>query len=186
MEDEKIIRLFFLRDEAALHHTAQKYGTRLRSISFGITADERTAEECENDTYLQAWNSIPPNEPKTYFYAFLSRIVRHISIDRCRKRMSLKRSGYLVELTDELAACLPTSDDVACTMDAKMLGETINRFLLTLSQEKRIIFIRRYFYLNSISEISHRLSISESKVKTTLFRVRNDLRSYLIKEGYTP
>ena len=184
MEDEKIIQLYFLRDESALRHTADKYGARLRNISFGITSDEQTAEECENDTYLEAWNSIPPSDPKTYFYAFLARIARYISIDRCRERKSLKRDGHIVELTDELAACLHTSDGVESKMDAKMLGEAISRFLFTLSDEKQVIFMRRYFYLDSIADISRRLSISESKVKTTLFRIRNSLRVYLIKEGY--
>ena len=185
MEDEKIIELFFLRDEKALKRTAEKYGARLRSVSFGITSDEQTAEECENDTYLEAWNAIPPNEPRTYFYAFLARIVRHISIDRCRERKSLKRDAYIVELSRELAESVPASDSVESKMDAKALGEAISRFLLTLSDEKQIIFMRRYFYMDSIDEISRRLSVSESKVKTTLFRMRNSLRDYLIKDGYT-
>ena len=185
MEDERIIRLYFLRDESALEHTAEKYGAKLRSVSFGITSDEQTAEECENDTYLKAWNSIPPNEPNTYFYPFLARITRHISIDRCRERKSLKRDTHIVELTNELAACLPASDGVESKIDAKMLGEAISRYLLTLSDEKQVIFMRRYFYLDSIAEISSRLSISESKVKTTLFRIRSSLREYLIKEGYS-
>ena len=184
MEDEKIIRLYFLRDESALEYTADKYGARLRALSFGITSDEQTAEECENDTYLEAWNSIPPNEPKSYFYAFLARIARHISIDRCRKRKSLKRNAHIVQLSDELAACLPASDSVENEIDAKMLGEAISRYLLTLSDEKQVIFMRRYFYLDSIAEISSRLSMSESKVKTALFRIRSSLRDYLIKEGY--
>ncbi len=184
MEDERIIQLYFLRDETALEHTAEKYGARLRSLSFGITSDEQTAEECENDTYLEAWNAIPPSEPKTYFYAFLARIVRHISIDRCRERKSLKRDAHFVELTDELASCLPASDGVESKMDAKMLGEAISRYLLTISDEKQVMFMRRYFYLDSIAEICSRLSISESKVKTSLFRIRNSLRDYLIKEGY--
>ncbi len=184
MEDERIIQLYYLRDESALEYTSDKYGSRLRSLSFGITSDEQIAEECENDTYLEAWNSIPPNDPKTYFYAFLARIARHISIDRCRERKSLKRGAHIVELSDELAACLPAYDGVEGKMDAKMLGEAISRYLLTISDEKQVMFMRRYFYLDSIAEISSRLSISESKVKTTLFRMRNSLRDYLIKEGY--
>ena len=185
MEDEKIVQLFFHRDETALQHTADKYGSRLRSVSFGITSDELIAEECENDTYLEAWNRIPPNNPASYFYAFLARIVRHISIDRYRELKSLKRNAKIVELTDELASCIPASDSIDSKIDAKMLGEAISRFLLTLSDEKQLIFMRRYFYLDSIAEISSRLSVSESKVKTSLFRIRNSLRNYLIKDGYT-
>lgn len=185
MEDDQIVRLFLERDESAIRFTSEKYGTRLRALSLGITSDLQTSEECENDTYFEAWNRIPPNDPKTYFFAFLARIIRHISIDRCRERTSLKRKGYVVELSEELGMCLPTADDVDSAVDTKMLGETISHFLLTLSQEKRVMFMRRYFYLNTVSEISSRLSISESKVKTSLFRIRNDLLDYLIKEGYT-
>lgn len=185
MEDEKIVQLYLDRDEAAIQNTAVKYGARLRSLSFGITSDEQTAEECENDTYLKAWNQIPPSEPKTYFYAFLARITRFISIDRCRERASLKRSSYIVELTEELEMCLPATGDAEELLDAKLLGETINRFLLTLPDEKQVIFMRRYFFLDTVSQISDRLSISESKVKVTLFRVRSDLRNFLIKGGYT-
>ncbi len=185
MEDAKIVQLYLERDETAIRHTAVKYGSRLRSLSFSITSDDLTSEECENDTYLETWNRIPPNEPKTYFYAFLARITRHISIDRCRERTSLKRKGHIVELSEELEMCLPASNDVDSVVNAKILGEAISQFLFTLSQEKRVIFMRRYFYLDTVSEISRRLSLSKSKVKTSLFRIRNDLRDYLIKEGYT-
>ena len=185
LEDEKIVQLYLERDETAIRHTAEKYGLRLRALSFGITSDRQTSEECENDTYYEAWKRIPPNEPKEYFYAFLARITRHISIDRCRERASLKRNGLIVELTEELEMCLPAYDDVDRVIDAKMLGEAINRFLLTLSREKRVIFMRRYFFLDNVSAIAKRCSVSESKVKTSLFRIRKDLKDYLNKEGYT-
>ncbi len=93
MEDEAIVELYLHRDEAALRHTAEKYGSRLRSLSYGILNDPETAEECENDTYLSAWNSIPPHEPRSYFYAFLARITRNLSLSRCRERNRLKRRG---------------------------------------------------------------------------------------------
>ena len=101
MEDHKIVRLFLERDEAAIRFTSEKYGSRLRMLALCITSDMQTSEECENDTYLEAWNRIPPHEPKTYLFAFLARIIRHISIDRCRERTSLKRNGYVIELTQE-------------------------------------------------------------------------------------
>lgn len=185
MEDEKIVEEYLNRNEAAVKDTADKYGARLRSLSYSIVADHMTAEECENDTYMEAWNRIPPNKPVTYFYAFLACITRHISIDRCRKRSVLKRKGYIVELSKELELCLPSSDDVESVLNEKLLGEAIGRFLRTLPREKRIIFMRRYFYLDSVSDIARHCSISESKVKTTLFRTRNNLRIYLVKEGYT-
>ena len=180
MEDERIVALYLARDEDALRHTKDKYGERLRRLSYGITADLSIAEECENDAYLQAWSLIPPNEPRTYLYAFLARITRHISIDRCRGK-----SAVVVELTDELSACLPSPDDVSEEVGAKLLGEEISRFLLTQSWDKRVIFMRRYFFADSVAEIAKRLGFSESKVKTSLFRTRNDLKAHLLKEGYT-
>ena len=185
MEDEKIIRLYLDRDESAISETAKKYGSRLRAVSYRITCDMETSEECENDTYMETWNRIPPSEPFDYFFAFLARIIRAASIDRCRERTSLKRSAYIAELTEELENCLPAGGDAEEALDAKLLGETISRYLLTLSDEKQLIFMRRYFYLDSISEISGKLSASESKIKMTLSRLRNGLREYLIGEGFT-
>lgn len=111
MDDTTIIDLYFARDEAAIRHTAEKYGGRLRALSHGIVQDMQTAEECENDTYLQAWNAIPPHDPKEYLYAFLARITRHISLNRCRDRRRLKRSAYICELSAELEQCIPAPDD---------------------------------------------------------------------------
>ena len=184
MEDDKIVQLYLDRDESAIRFSSEKYGSRLRALSLGITSDLQTSEECENDTYLQAWNLIPPNEPGTFLYAFLARIIRHISIDRCRERSSLKRDGYIVELSEEMEMCLPASEDVESRVVEEELGKAISNYLHTLSQEKRVIFVRRYFYLDSIAEISKRCAISESKVKSSLFRTRNGLREYLIGEGY--
>lgn len=186
MEDESIIQLYLERDEDAILRTSEKYGSRLRGIAYGITLDRETAKECEIDTYLNVWKQIPPHEPKTYFFAFLARITRFIAIDRCWERLALKRGMCISLLTEELASCLPSSDNVEDETVAKLLGEEISRFLYTLPEEKQIMFLRRYFYLDAVSEISDRLSISESKVKTSLFRIRNDLRRHLVKEGYMP
>lgn len=185
MEDNIIVQLFLDRDENAISQTAEKYGSRLRAVSYSITRDIETAEECENDTYLEAWNRIPPSEPRYYLYAFLTRIIRTCSIDRCRERSRLKRNGVIIELTEELENCIPAVNDVADDVEAKLLGEAISRYLYALSDEKQVIFVRRYFYLDTVSEIAKRLSISNSKVKTTLFRIRNNLREHLIAEGYT-
>ena len=185
MEDEMIVQLYLNRDENAIRLSAEKYGTRLRALSLGITSDIQTSQECENDTYLQAWKLIPPNEPRTYLYAFLARIARHISIDRCRERSSLKREGFLTELNKEMEECLPSAENTENSVDEKELAELIGKYLQTLSQEKRVIFVRRYFYLDSVAQISKRCAVTESKVKSSLFRTRNGLREYLIKEGYT-
>lgn len=185
MDDSRIVELYLLRDETAIGQTSEKYGTRLRSLAYGIVNDRQTAEECENDTYYEAWNRIPPHKPTSYLYAFLARITRHISLNCCRDRNRLKRSAFICELSAEMEQCIPTPDDVECRMDDMALSEAINGFLGLLDEEKRIIFIRRYWYLDSIAAISKRLALSESKVKTTLFRCRNLLREHLEKEGYT-
>lgn len=182
MSDNEIVELYLRRDEDALKETAQKYGARLQKLAYGIVADRQTAEEIENDAYLEAWNTIPPHEPRSYLYAFLARIVRHMSLNRCRDRARLKRSALIVELSRELEECIPAPDDIECRADDMALGEAINGFLRSLSEEKRNVFIRRYFYLDTVAEISLRFGISESKVKTMLHRLRNRLREHLEKE----
>ena len=185
MDDKGIVELYLLRDENAIKETSDKYGSRLRALAFGIVADAMTAEECENDTYLEAWNSIPPHTPRGYLYAFLARIIRHISLNCCRDRDRLKRQAFICELSREMEECIPAPDDEGCRVDDTALGEALNRFLASLDSQKRNIFVRRYWYMDSVSDISRRYSVSESKVKTTLFRCRNKLREFLEKEGYT-
>lgn len=185
LDDKKIVELFLKRDESAIDHTSQKYGMRIRSLSYGIVGDLSTAEECENDTYMETWNAIPPNAPKDYLYAFLARITRHISLNCCRNRKRLKRSAYICELSTEMEQCIPAPNDCDCRIDDILFAEAINSFLSSLNTEKRNIFLRRYWYLDSISDIAKRFGLSESKVKTTLFRSRNKLREHLKKEGYT-
>lgn len=185
MDDEKIVELYLSRDEAALANTSDKYGTRLRNLANNILEDISAAEECENDTYMEAWNSIPPHEPRAYLFAFLARITRHISLDCCRKRSRMKRSAILTELVDEVEQCIPAPDDTAGQVDGIVLGEVISAFLRRLPEERRNVFLRRYWYLDSVATISKRFALTESKVKSILFRSRNELRGYLVKEGYT-
>jgi len=185
LNDDEIVRLYLRRDEAAVEQSAEKFGARLRSLAYGIVCDLQTAEECENDTYMEAWNSIPPHEPYDYLYAFLAHITRHIALNCCRDRSRLKRSAFICELSEEMEQCIPSPNDAECHLNDMVLKEAINGFLCTLSEEKRNIFLRRYWYLDSIAAISKRFALSESKVKTTLFRCRNQFREYLKKEGYT-
>ena len=185
MDDGRIVELYLCRDEAAIEETAKKYGARLRSLANGIVADRQTSEEVENDTYMESWNSIPPHEPRDYLYAFLARIARHLSLNRCRERSALKRSAHVCELSLELEECIPAPDDTECRIDGMVLGEAIGGFLGTLNSEYRKIFLRRYWFLDSVSDIAKRYGVSESKVKTALFRCRAELRDYLEKEGYT-
>ena len=182
MEDREIVALYFARSEDAIELTAEKYGARLRLLADRILEDEKDAEECVSETYLAAWNSIPPHEPASYLYPYLARITRHLAIDRCRSRARAKQS--LTELTDEMAECIPASGGPEEAADARLLGETIGRWLRTLTAEKRIIFLRRYWYMDTIGDIAQRLGIGQSKVKTTLHRCRKELRAFLEKEGY--
>lgn len=184
LDDSEIVDLYLQRDERAIKSTAEKFGSRLCALSYSIVEDMQTSEECENDTYMEAWKMIPPHEPRDYLYAFLARITRHISLNRCREQSSLKRSALICELSSELEQCIGAPDDVECRIDDISLGKAINGFLGTLDKEKRSIFIKRYWYMQSVFEISQDLAISESKVKTTLFRCRSRLRRYLEKEGY--
>ena len=184
MEDSDIVDLYLRRDEAAIRYTAEKFGVRLRPLAHSIVGDRQTAEECENDTYWEAWRAIPPHEPRQYLFAFLARITRHLALNRCRDQSRLKRSALICELSAELEQCIPAPDDLQCRMDELALRESLNGFLHTLSPEKRNIFLRRYWYLDSIADIARRFSLSESKVKTTLFRCRGQLRTYFEKEGH--
>ena len=137
MDDNRIVDLYFSRDEAAILETSKKYGSRLRNVAYGIVENLPTAEECENDTYMEAWNSIPPHEPKTYLFAFLARSTRQIALDFCKERSRLKRSAFISELSAELEQCIPASDDTERHIDAMVLCEAINTFLATLGDEKR-------------------------------------------------
>ncbi len=185
LDDFKIVELYLSRDESAIPHTAQKYGAKLRQIANSILNNMASAEECENETYLEAWNSIPPNEPRTYLFAFLGRITRHLAIDECRKNTSQKRHALFCELTQEMEQCIPGKDDPEEALEASALSQAINTFLKTCTEAQRTVFVRRYWYFDTIPEICKRYGYSQSKVKTMLFRMRNGLRTYLEKEGYT-
>lgn len=185
MEDHDIVELYLRREERAIEETAARYGRRLNALAYGIVAERESAEECENDTYWAAWRSIPPHTPRDYLYAFLARITRHLALSRCRERERLKRKAFLCELSEEMEQCLPAPDDCACRLEEEELKAAINGFLAGLEAEKRNLFLRRYWYLDSVEALSQRFGWSESKVKTTLFRCRARLRKYLEQEGYT-
>ena len=173
------------REEKAIRCSKDKYGERLQKIAHNITSDRMTAEEVENDTYFRAWENIPPKEPYTYLFAFLARIARNLSLSVCRERSRLKRSAYIVELSEEMEQCIPAGESVDERLDGDILVKCISEFLGSKSKEKRDIFMRRYWFLDSVESISKRFGIKESNVKTTLFRLRNELKEYLEREGYT-
>lgn len=184
MQDSEIVDLFLLRDEKAIIAANEKYGSRLFGISKNICADKSDAEECVNDTWLEAWKRIPPAEPKTYLFPFLAKITRAITINHCRKLSAQKRRADFVTLTEEMEQCIPSPSDVESHIDEKELSRAVSDFLRTVPEEKRNIFLRRYWFMDSVDEIAKCFGISDSKVKTTLFRLRNQLREYLVKEGY--
>lgn len=185
MEDTLIVDLYLSKNEQAIEESAKKYGSRLKNLAYGIVEDAQTAEECENDTYLDAWNAIPPHEPRDYLYAFLARITRNLSLNCCRDRSRLKRSGHILELSREMEECIPSPENVTRALEESVLRDTINGFLRTLPEISRNVFLRRYWYLDSIASISLRFGFSQSKVKSMLMRSRKKLRQYLEKEGYS-
>ena len=188
MEDSAIVDLYLARDESAISETSRKYGPKLRSLADRILHDLPAAEECENDAYLQAWQSIPPHERRTYLFPFLGRIVRHLAIDESRRRSSEKRSAEFRELTGELAQCLPSGgrDEAESAAEAAELTRLLEAFLDRHREEQRNVFVRRYWYFDTVPEIGRRYGFSQSKVKMMLSRMREELRAELEKEGYDP
>lgn len=184
MDDSTIVNLFLERNEAAIGAVKEKYGAALRSVAMRILGDAGAAEECEFDAYLEAWNRIPPHEPRTYLFAFLARIARASALNRAKALGREKRSAVLVELTEELESVLPSPCDTAGEAEAAELSRLLNGFLKKLGDEKRAVFVQRYWYALSVKEIAERYSMSEGKVKSVLFRTRNELKKYLKKEGF--
>ena len=185
MDDRGIIDLFLERDEAALDRAGAEYGARLKAIAFNVTGDAGIAEECVNDAFLEAWNRIPPNKPYGYLFAYLGRIVRFRAIDRMEKENALKRSAALTELTREIEECMPAKTDTANEFEAKLLMRSINAFLGAQSEEKRNIFIRRYWFCDPVEQIAELSGKSVGSVKMILLRLRKQLKEYLRKEGFT-
>lgn len=181
MEDSKIIELFFKRDERAIEQTKAMHGMKLWRFAFGILKNAEDAEECESDTYLRAWETIPPQKPK-YFYAYLAKLCRFLAFDKLDWKNAQKRNAEIVELTAEMEMCIPDHTQKRC-QEGKEIGDLLNNFLAKLPKESRLIFMRRYWFADSIHEISTKYGMTESKVKTSLFRTRKKLRSYLESEG---
>lgn len=183
MNDAAIIELFWKRSESAITETSEKYGRFCHSISYNILQNEQDVEECLNDTWLGAWNTIPPKRPSA-FSIFLGKITRNLSLDKYRKYHAEKRfMTRTAEVLDELEECISCSDNVSDWLEEAYLTECIENFLYAITPEKRNIFIRRYWYLDSIKEISEDYGISESKTALVLFRMRAQLKMILEKEG---
>ena len=182
MDDEKIIELFWQRNEDAITETASKYGKLCRFISANILSRPEDCEEVVNDTYLAAWNSIPRQRPNR-FSVFISRIARNLAMNRSDYDSAAKRNPEAVCSLEELAECVSGKENVENEVENRRVEELISAFLWEQPEEKRHIFIRRYWYFESIASISSRTGYSESKLKTLLFRMRKSLREYLESEG---
>ena len=185
MLDGEIIDLYLKREPDAIRHTSEKYGSRLLVLSNRLLQDMETAKECENDTYLQAWERIPPNEPREYFFAFLAKIIRHLSLDACRKKNRQKRNAVIVELSGELEQCIPDrSSNVQTAVDGNEFGRVVSEFLRSLPAQQRNMFVRRYWYADSVAQIAEEFACPENTVKSIFFRVRGKIKRFLEKEGY--
>ena len=183
MRDQEIVDLYWKRSETAITETAAKYGSYCHAISYNILNNEEDAEECVNDTWLGAWKSMPPQRPNR-LATYLGKITRNLSLNRYKQYAAEKRGGGQTELVlYELEDCIPAPATVEQIVEEKALVGVINRFLYAQSEQKCNIFIRRYWYLYSIRDIADVYGMSESKVASLLFRMRNELKKYLEKEG---
>ena len=181
MDDQAIVQLYWNRSEAAIAETDRKYGHYCFSIAHNILNNTEDSQECVSDTYLRAWESIPPHRPR-HFFAYLAKICRHFALDKLDWKSAAKRRAEVVSLTDEMALCIPDSQRER-ELEGRELGRLLDAFLRTLTPENRMVFMRRYWYVDTIAEISARFGISESAVQMRLSRTRAKLSSYLEKEG---
>lgn len=184
MDDQKILALYFARSEEAIRETDKKYGKYCRKLAYNILFDSQDSEECASDTFLQAWNSIPPKEPNP-LKVYLGKITRNLALNRRDWQHTQKRGGGEVSVSlEELHECIPASADTEQTIDNRELVRVLNRFLEGLSPESRKVFLRRYWNLSPVKEIAAYYGLSESKVKMLLMRTRNRLKDYLEQEGF--
>lgn len=183
MTDESIVTLFFERSENAIKSAAEKYERYLTKIAVNILHLREDAEECVNDTYYTAWNQIPPDRPKKLL-PYLGRITRCLALNRHDYLTAQKRNVEFTKQLEELGECLSIPDTTESQYESGELGAVISAFLRTIDSGKRNIFIRRYWFSESIADIAKRFALSESKVKSILFRVRKQLAKYLEREGY--
>lgn len=184
MEDEQIVALYWERSEHAIKETDVKYGKYCYSIAYNLLHNKEDAGESINDTYLEAWNSMPPHKPHV-LAAFLGRITRRISVDRWRSAHATKRGGGQYPLLlDELSECIPAKSTVEEQVELKELAKTVNRFLAGLSVEKQQVFLLRYWYADSMETIARKFGFTVNKVKSMLFHTREALREHLKKEGF--
>lgn len=181
MDDRKIIELFLARNEEAIRYTDDTYGRRLYHLADNIVHNDQDAEESVSDTYMKAWDTIPPQRPQ-HFFAYIAKICRNFALKKVDWKNAQKRNAVVVVLTQEMESCIPDTHRDA-EADARELGRILDAFLRTLTPENRVVFLRRYWYVDTIAEIAVRCGISESAVQMRLHRTRSKLAVYLAKEG---
>lgn len=182
MDDKELLDLYIERSECAIAETQQKYGSRCAALAERILGSREDAEECVNDALLCAWNSIPPECPD-HLPAYLNVLTRNIALNRLKKNNRLRRgSGQVPAVLDELAECIPAAETIEAEYDRRSFLAAMERFLDTLSRDARVIFVRRYWYMNTCREIADAYQMSESKVRVSLTRTRRKLKVFLEKE----
>lgn len=182
MEDQHIIRLYFDRDQEAIRQTDRKYGGQCRRTARNILTVPEDAEECVNDTYLAAWNTIPPERPRT-LGAYLGRIVRNLSISRYRINRAQKRYAGMEALLSELEECVPGRENVEVELERRELGKLLSCWLDALPREERDLFLRRYWYGEAVQDLAREAGLTPNQASQRLFRLRGMLRSLLESEG---
>lgn len=183
MNDKDIVELYWMRSERAISETSSKYGNYCYTIAYRILTNAEDAGECVNDTYLGAWNCMPPHRP-SILSTFLGKITRRISINRWKHNNRDKRGAGEISLAlEELSDCIPSSMDTEFIIESKELAKAINTFLSALPDTERDVFLCRYWFLASVSEISQKFDFSQSKTKSMLMRTRGKLYQFLQKEG---
>lgn len=184
LEDNQIVALYLQRNESAIAETKRKYGNYCRKIAQNILQNEQDAEECENDTYMEAWNAIPPHKP-TVFPAFLSTITRRLALDKWRKKRAAKRAGSEEDIPlYELEECIPAQKNIDDAISEKELAQAISAFLRSLPQTQKDIFLRRYFECEPLAAIAEKHGFRLSKTAMILKRTREKLMNHLKKEGF--
>lgn len=182
MDDLQIIELYFARDEQAVKATDDKYGKLCLRIALNILFNKEDSEECVNDTYLNVWNKIPPTRPNN-FKAFICKITRNLSLKKLEAANAMKRTSAAILSLEEIEETVPDSG-ISPEISDEELGKLISAFLWNQSEDVRNVFLRKYWFFDSVSDIAERYAFSESKVKSMLFHTRNKLRDYLEKEGF--
>lgn len=182
LEDTEIVDLFFARDEAAIDNCRVKFGALLQRLSFNILGIDEDAEECVSDTYIKAWDSIPPQKPVS-LTAYLCRIARNLSINKFREKKAQKRGGGKDMLLSELCDCVPDPSGVEQELDSKELGALINGFLTSLDEDDRNLFLRRYFFAESLNVLAFECGMTPKQLASRMFLLRRKLRTQLEKEG---